>query len=735
MSEDVTPAAVGGLVVRNGKHRGTRVPLKLPVTVIGHGENCDIRLTAEGIADLHCCLAVTPAGLTIRSWHAATTRVNGRPTTAAVLNHGDDLQVGPCQFRVAWHGELLAETESQHHDGESTGEFHLREREEALHEQEHQLAALLDARQKQVEDLLASLDAGREELRMEKLAHKAAADEARSLRAEAVRDRKLAGQDRAKARGVYAKFMSRLKKRWTDEKNQIAAGRSELLAERHQLEADREAFAAERRAFSPMRSCTSGGSPTPGKWSPTAIGDCSPTGPRWKIRSGFRKKRSQRAEEAITTSETSAVASRDKLRAESETLLTEVSGLEGRAFHLNLKVQELEQARSTATAGLAVATAAGAQSTIFSPVELNTPVPLDPRRDKSFDQLVTEIAVREQELAKEQHAVAKAKAAFDGLAKDLADQRAVLAEQFSKLAAARDLWHRAETVTVRELEDLARSVDRREKTVANREQAGVRADQDRLTRQQELVQFRLKLEGWQAGLTAHESGWYATKDKAEAELDQKREHVAKCEHALSAMAAEWATAWKAERDGLKTRFSEYVEERETLQVWAMDLDRRTAEVAKQAETVAALAVATEQAKAEWAHAAGAAKAEKRVRITRKGWEKHFAKVGKDLDARRTAAHAASKQLEAKYRDLHGVLANLAERTAATVDKERAVDQAKAKEQREAGDRAVILSIETARRKRSEREVEELRDEVDRVAKVLLTTEVPAEEVVPLMKAA
>jgi hypothetical protein len=439
--------------------------------------------------------------------------------------------------------------------------------------------------------------------------------------------------------------------------------------------------------------------------------------------------------EAVASAENSAVAVRDKLRADAEALLAEVSGLESRAFHLNLKVQELEQARSAATAGLAVATAAGAETTIFSPVELNTPVPLDSRRDKSFDQLVTEIAVREQELAKEQQAVAKAKRVFDGLAKDLADQRAVLAEQYAKLAAARDQWHRAETVTVRELEDLARSVDRREKAVVNREQAGVRADQDRLSRQRELVQFRLKLDGWQAGLTAHEAGWYATRDKAEAELDQKREHVAKCELALSSMAVEWAAAWKAERDGLKTRFAEYLEERDALQKWAVDLDRRTAEVAKHAETVASLAVATEEAKAELAKAVGKAKAEKRVRITRKAWEKHFVKIGKDLEVRRSLAQSAAVNLESKYRDVQGLLADLAERTAATVDREREIDHAKWKEDREAGERAVILSIETARRKRSEREVEELRGEVERVAKVLLTTEVPAEEVVTLAKAA
>jgi hypothetical protein len=698
------------------------------VTVIGRGDHCDIRLTAEGIADWHCCLVVTPAGLTVRSWHAAETLVNGEPTTATVLNHGDALQVGPCQFRVAWQGQLSAD----HEPGDASAEFHLNEREAALHEQERQLAAMLDARQKQIDDLFDQLDAGREELRAEKLGHKAAKEEAKRLRAEAVRDRKLAGDDRAKARAVYGKFMTRLKRRWAAEKNAIAGGRADLLVEREQLEAVREAFAAERRAFV-----------TDAELYKRRLADA------WEmVADGHRRLLSDRAaadetirvreealaarEEAVTSAEAQAAANRDTLRAESETLIAEVTGLESRAFHLNLKVQELEQARSAATAGLAVAAAAGADTPLPA---VAAPVPLDRRRDQGFEQLVYEINVREAELAKEQQAVAKAKAAFDGIAKDLADQRAVLAEQFSKLAAAREQWHRSETVTVRELEELARSVDRREKRVVIREEAGVKADEDRLKRQQELVQFRLKLEGWQAGLTAHEAGWYATKDSAEAELDRKREHVAKCEQALSAMAAEWAAAWKTERDGLKARYAEYLDERDTLHAWAADLDRRAAGVAAQAQTVAALAVATEEAKAAFVDSTGKSKAEKRVRITRKGWEKHFARVVKELDARRTAAHASTEKLVKSYHDLHRVLADVAERTAAAVDKERAVDQLKAKEERDAGDRAVILSIETARRKRSERAVEELRGEVDRVAKVLLTTEVPAEEVVFLAKAA
>lgn len=584
-----------------------------------------------------------------------------------------------------------------------------------------------------VQSLLAQLDAEREELRKVRHRTRAEADEARRLSAAADADRKLAGRDRERARGAYAKFMARLKKRWQAEKNQIAAARADILAERHQLEADREAFAAERRAF--LTDAELYKRRLADAWEMIADGHRRLLADRTAAEDAIRTQEESLAarEAALNAAEESSASTREKLRSENDKLLAEVSGLETRAFHLNLKVQELEQARAAATAGLAVATAAGAPTDLFGPVDLNAPIPLDRRYDKSFDQLVTEIAAKEEELAKEQQAVAKAKTAFDGLAKELADQRAVLAEQFAKFAAARDTWQRAETVTVKELEELARSVERREKAVVHREAAGARADQDRQTRQRELGQFRLKLEAWQAGLTAHEASWYANRDKAEAEIDRKREHVVHCEQALSAMAAEWATAWKAERDALKQQYAAAIDDRQKVDARTFDLDRRTAELAKQAEKVAALSVALEQARTEWAGESGP-RAEKRMRVAQKRWERHFARVGKDLDARRSTAQAATKEWDKKCRDVQKTLATLAERTAAAVEKERSLDQKTAKEVREEGDRAVILSIETARRKRSEQEAEELRGEVERMAKVLLASDTGA-DVIPLSKAA
>src|SRR5690349_2544507 len=103
MSEHAEPTVAGELVVQNGKHKGRRIPLAVPVTVIGSAEWCDVRLTADGVGVVHCAVTVTPAGPALRTWHPDQTRVNARPADACLLKDGDALTVGPCRFKLAWH--------------------------------------------------------------------------------------------------------------------------------------------------------------------------------------------------------------------------------------------------------------------------------------------------------------------------------------------------------------------------------------------------------------------------------------------------------------------------------------------------------------------------------------------------------------------------------------------------------------------------------------------------------
>src|SRR5438874_2640607 len=211
MSEVAELTVAGELVVQNGKHKGSRVPLGAAATLIGSGPACDVRLTGPGVADVHCLITVTPAGLALRSWEMEHTLVNGRPTAAELLRHGDELRVGPCIFHIEWHVEdfvplTVAPPEPAEEPPvelwvavpDEQWDFH--EARRVLHHQEEELAARLDERQTQLAVWYEELTASREEVRRLRARETAAtaADraKARHMRDQTDRLRRAAREDR-----------------------------------------------------------------------------------------------------------------------------------------------------------------------------------------------------------------------------------------------------------------------------------------------------------------------------------------------------------------------------------------------------------------------------------------------------------------------------------------------------------------------------------------------------------
>ena len=92
----------GELIVRNGPDRGVSRSLLVPVTLIGSGESCDLRILDETVRTVHCAISVTPEGPHLRSV-GGLTPVNGIPSSARLLRTGDVVLVGPVELEVHWH--------------------------------------------------------------------------------------------------------------------------------------------------------------------------------------------------------------------------------------------------------------------------------------------------------------------------------------------------------------------------------------------------------------------------------------------------------------------------------------------------------------------------------------------------------------------------------------------------------------------------------------------------------
>ena len=208
-----------------------------------------MRLNAEGIAPLHCVIAITPAGPTVRAWSSENTLVNGKQTAAAVLQHGDELKVGPCSFRVSWFGDLAtAEPDEPVVEDGSGPEWNLKEREAALNEQEVQLSTLLEGKQKQVHELLHQLADGREQFHAERATVKDDLAAAAKAIREADQLRKAAESTRQTNHATYRKLILRAKRQRIEGKKELVAGQREFQLKCAAFEKERTTFHAERAA-------------------------------------------------------------------------------------------------------------------------------------------------------------------------------------------------------------------------------------------------------------------------------------------------------------------------------------------------------------------------------------------------------------------------------------------------------------------------------------------------------
>jgi chromosome segregation ATPase len=230
-----------------------------------------------------------------------------------------------------------------------------------------------------------------------------------------------------------------------------------------------------------------------------------------------------------------------KLQREVAALRDEVNALDARAQNARAVVEELERQRSELRATALAPAASGPAGELL--------VALDRAADRDLGRLAVELGERERNLAAERAAVQKL---CDGLTADhatLADRRRVLAEQFAQLAAARNQWQAAERATLAEMEDLARSLRRREAELDARAARLSRADARRREDAYDLWQMRLRLEGWQSKLVAYEMRWHTEREHAEADLARRAEAVLRREAQLPADAGAVPTALPVPDDG------------------------------------------------------------------------------------------------------------------------------------------------------------------------------------------
>lgn len=736
MDEQPDATVSGELVIRNGNQRGTRFPVSLPATVIGSSEPCDIRITARGVGEVHCLVTVTESGPVLRSWFPDDTLVNGKPTAATILRDGDEIRVGPCLFQLAWHSAelvpLTAEpTVPAEEDFEALRmqaaavaaqqamlveeEWQIREREQALHEQEIQLAAVLEERHKQLAGMQHALHDGREKLRTDR---EFEGEKLRKMRANIGPLHAAAKRDRRAARKILAEAEDHVQRA-------IAAARSELAADRVALEREIRDHVEEVAAFQENQARTEAELAESERrlregWDMLAEGQRRLLADRTESEELLASVRAEvdRRDVEVTARERDLSQAQERVETRVRTLLEEAASLENRTAHARAALEILEQKRGRLEAGTAPTLASG---TALPMADL---VPLDRKSDRSAAELLAELQTRERDLARERRELASRKETLDRRESDLVDERMVIAEQTAVLAVAQESWHATHARTLADLESLARAVHSREMYLDTRDRDLAAASHRCRQRERDLWELRVKLEGWQSSLAASESAFAADRDRAEADLRATRQHLTRWEEALSKLCRKWVAVRKRDRDTVREEIARTVAERTRFQTRLADLDRDRRQLLAEAALVAEQALAVEQVVGELAtrEGADARQAARRVRVLRRRWERRFQQFQRELDTRREMVVAETVAVRERQAELHRTLGEVLERRDILATEEFAAAADHLARTRQLEERSATLDAESDRRERTHRELVQVRAELDRLTASVMSTD-------------
>ncbi|HKI38144.1 MAG TPA: FHA domain-containing protein [Gemmataceae bacterium] len=712
------PPSAGELVVVNGRLSGARKALGAALTLFGRAEGCDVRLNVEGVHPVHCAVVPGPGGMIVRSLHGAVTRLNGQPIAESPLRDGDMLAVGPFQFRVALSPApevteppaleserealrtLLEATEREkdalriqaaavaaQQAALTEEETRLQQRRVALERQEGQLSAHLEERRRKLVELQNQVREGRMVLRNERAEQEKRVAQTTAELQRARREAQ-AGQEKLQAgRRQLTELHRRLKRRhglhWRDAEAGLQKREERLAEERRKLEADRAAQQEARLRFN--GEIELGRRKLQDGWD-----ELRRQHKQWEERRAREDADLQRRAREVSDNENNLAEQWQYWEDTRQTLEAEAEGLETRVRNLRRKVHEQEAQRRVAL--LAPPAAAPAEAA-------TAPLPAQPELDAEERERLTSL---------------------EGLAQELADQRMHLLEQFTRLARAQEEWRAEQLAALAEVEEAARRLQEREGQLEPRQRGLAEAEADLTRRAAELTQVQTQLDAWQGRLTAREAAWDADRERLLAGLHSREEAARQQGEALADLRRRWVQRRKKDIALLRTELQRCgAARRQYAAMWEVCLNHGSS-LEQQQRALAERTLALEQYRLEvLGRAPDSAAAEKRLERLRRRCAAPTAAARRNLDRERQALDAERKRLQGVAQQLDKQVAALAERETELSRRLAEWELGKAGADAARAQLQAEVAALTAQRAHQEREVHALRDEVERLARLLI----------------
>ena len=695
------PAFPGELVVQNGRLAGRRCPLRAPLTVIGCGENCDIRVNVDGVGSLHCAVSLGPEGASLRNLSRKhRTLVNGEPAASAPLKDGDTVTIGPCRFQVRLTPAPVPapEKDRKEKDALRIQAAAVAAQQAALFEEETRLHQRRLTLERQEKELVAHLEEKRSRLletqALVRQSHAAMQEErARYEQSVAVTTRRLEIDRRGIADGLHQlqderRRLLQLRKRmrhrwhrsWTAERAAMRRREDALQQKTHRLEREKEALNQARRRFH-------GDAELERRQLQEQWDQLRQEQKRWEGQ--YIGERAELAEhsQALERREADLAAAgrawadqRQHLEAARARLEQEIQGLENRIRHQrqNLRAETPEP---------------------------HWPVPVGPGTAP-----VPALVVAADD------SLAQRWAMLATVAGELADQRLHLLEHWQRLIQTHQSWQRERETVTTELEAVAQHLQEREEALGQAV--------ERCRRQyNEAVQLRRHLDSRQAQLTTQAAASSAERDRWRAELQTREANLERRLSGLEQFRKVWHERQRLGVTRLRAEYASCDRLRQDYSLLRRQWLQRTAALAEEEKKLAQRALAVEQYRQKYVdQAPNPAEAEKRVEGLQQRLASVLSRAETDYREHRQSLEEEIARLDERYGVINQALEKVVAREAALSEREAAWEEQRALTENE----TARLRQETQRLREQrpiyEQLITELRDEVERLARQILAEE-------------
>jgi pSer/pThr/pTyr-binding forkhead associated (FHA) protein len=636
-------AEPGELVVQNGRQAGMRRLLNAPVTFVGRGANCDIRLNVKGIDPLHCVVIAGPNGVELRDLNSADgTFVNGTRVDHVSLQQGDLVKVGPFQFRLEL--PLVAADSSAVEppaadDRESLRiqaaavvaqqialdeeETRMRERRQALQQQEEQLSAHLAEKQRQMQLWSESNRAEREALRREKLEHEKSMEkleqELIQARHNAQADQEKATHERQRVNKVYQRLRVRWQKHWGAEKvkqeelaRKLKVQAAAVADLQQELDAKEASLAQEILRFNKERDA--------GR---RELGEDRAALKQAQERSRKRRARERLALKArdraiavahvqLQTARQLVEKDRDAWQKQQQSLQSELHGLNNRIVHQRMRIQKQEDEIARLDQVLQ------AKRAIDAPPA--TPILNDQgAKDHAEPVAAPSMETHASHANAPVDSLESRQAGLERLSADLADQRVQILEYYQQLTELHRRWQTERGQAADELDAVAQRLIVQEETTTARDQESIATEERLRKRQEEIDALRTELQTWRARLRTREKLNDEEYDKQRRLLNEKEKMLEAQTAALVQVRERWNRRRKQELEKFETsRSSLHQQQKDAAQLRAGLLER-IRQIEDEKRILAEKALALEQYRQETFARADDPIAERRVERLRRRW--------------------------------------------------------------------------------------------------------------------